>query len=72
MTIRDYEKRIEKFQFDELIDKESPADIAKAVFQKIKKSPIHSEFYVKVVLSTIRKAYCLQNLEESDVRAFYD
>ena len=57
LTMKDYERRMEKFDFEELIMKESQADIAKAVIIKVKKNPMMSEFYVKVVLSTIRSAY---------------
>ena len=46
---------------------ETPADIAKAVFQKAKKNPLLSEFYVKVVLSSIRQAYLIMNETEQSV-----
>jgi hypothetical protein len=35
LTMRDYEKRIDKFDFTELVTKEAPADIARAVFTKV-------------------------------------
>jgi hypothetical protein len=46
---------------------ETPADIAKAVFQKAKKNPLLSEFYVKVVLSSIHQAYLIMNETEQSV-----
>lgn len=58
----------------ELVMKETPADIAKAVFSKAKKNPLHSEFYVRVVLSNIRDAYLIMNDaggEEQSVSAYY-
>ena len=57
LTIRDYSKRIEKFDFQELVAKELPSDIARTVFVKVKNNPMMSEFYVKVVLSKIKEAY---------------
>jgi hypothetical protein len=54
LTIRDYEKRIEKFDFADLVAKESASDIAKAIFNKVKNNPMMSEFFVKVVLSNIK------------------
>ena len=66
LTIRDYQKRIEKFDFVELVMKETPADIARAVFMKAKKNPILSEFYVKVVLFNICKAYLVLNERDQD------
>ena len=53
--------RIKKFDFMELVMKETPADIAKTVFSKAKRNPLLSEFYVKVVLSNIREAYIIMN-----------
>lgn len=35
LTIRDFDKRIQKFDFEELLKKESPAEIAKAVFNRV-------------------------------------
>jgi hypothetical protein len=67
LTLRDYETRIQKFDFNELVLKEHAADIAKAVFQKAKKNPLHSEFYVKIVLSSIRKAYITMNGADQSV-----
>lgn len=74
LTIKDYQSRIKKFDFMELVMKETPADIAKAVFSKAKKNPLHSEFYVRVVLSNIRDAYLIMNDaggEEQSVSAYY-
>lgn len=67
LTLKDYQARIQKFDFVELVMKERPADIAKAVFQKAKKNPLLSEFYVKVVLSSIRKAYIIMNETDQSV-----
>lgn len=67
ITLKDYEQRIKRFDFLELVTKESAADIAKAIFSKAKNHPLHSEFYVRVVISQIRDAYLTMNEAEQNV-----
>lgn len=57
LTLKDYEKRIRNFNFEELVAAEAMADIAKTVFQKVRKAPVQSEFYVKIVLANVCTAY---------------
>ena len=44
LTIRDYERRIEKFDFGELVSKETPVDIVKVVFSKVRGSSFLSPY----------------------------
>jgi hypothetical protein len=74
LTIKDYDRRIDKFDFEQLVKTETASDVVKAVFSKVKSlalywcqaknNPMMTEFYVKIVIASIRKAYLGLSLDD--------
>ena len=73
ITLKDYEQRVTRFDFQKLVENERPEEIARAVIVKVKNNPLMSEFFVRVVLSKIGEAYSLDaNNSDQGSLLFFD